>query len=197
MLAMEQETKVKYYSDEVHEDFANNGIKAKKVDSNYKYINKNPFSIFFGNLLLVLLFPIAKFVAWMLYHPKFVGKKEVLRKVKKQGYYIYSNHVLEVDPLIIPTYSKEKHGVVFRMKDRNSDLEYNVKCFTDEQEGRETLYEQINNSQGVWFPNGVTYYANELFVDTAVSDANEFPVVVIPCCKTTNLISFINTNIAA
>lgn len=95
-----------------------------------------------------------------------------------------------------PTYSKEKHGVVFRMKDRDSDLEYNVKCFTDEQEGRETLYEQINNSQGVWFPNGVTYYANELFVDTAVSDANEFPVVVIPCCKTTNLISFINTNIA-
>ena len=58
------------------------------------------------------------------------------------------------------------------------------------------MYEQINNSQGVWFPNGVTYYANELFVDTAVSDANEFPVVVIPCCKTTNLISFINTNIA-
>lgn len=95
-----------------------------------------------------------------------------------------------------PTYSKENHGVVFRMKDRDTDLEYNVKCFTDEQEGRETLYEQINNSQGVWFPDGVKYYANELFVDTAISDANEFPVVVIPCCKTTNLISFINTNIA-
>jgi hypothetical protein len=95
-----------------------------------------------------------------------------------------------------PTYSKENHGVVFRMKDRDTDLEYNVKCFTDEQEGRETLYEQINNSQGVWIPDGVKYYANELFVDTAISDANEFPVVVIPCCKTTNLISFINTNIA-
>lgn len=95
-----------------------------------------------------------------------------------------------------PTYSKENHGVVFRMKDRDTDLEYNVKCFTDEQEGRETLYEKINNSQGVWIPDGVKYYANELFVDTAISDANEFPVVVIPCCKTTNLISFINTNIA-
>lgn len=96
-----------------------------------------------------------------------------------------------------PIYSKEGHGIVFRMKDGNTDLEYDVKCFTDEQEGREALYEQINNShgQGVWFPDGVTYYANELFVDTMVSDDNEFPIVVIPCCKTTSLISFIRTNI--
>ena len=93
-----------YYSDEVHEDFANNGIQAKKVDSNYKYINKNPFSIFFGNLLLILLFPVAKLIAFFLYRPKFVNKKQVLSKVKKKGYYIYSNHTLEVDPLVIPTF---------------------------------------------------------------------------------------------
>lgn len=65
-----------------------------------------------------------------------------------------------------PIYSKEGHGIVFRMKDDNTDLEYNVKCFIDEQEGREALYELINDSKGVWFPDGVTYYANELFVDT-------------------------------
>lgn len=96
-----------------------------------------------------------------------------------------------------PVYSKEGHGIVFRMKDDNTDLEYDVKCFIDEQEGREALYELINNShgQGVWFPDGVTYYANELFVDTMVSDDNEFPIVVIPCRKTTSLISFISTNI--
>lgn len=94
-----------------------------------------------------------------------------------------------------PIYSKEGHGIVFRMKDGDTDLEYDVKCFTDEQEGREALYEQINNSQGVWLPEGVTYYASELFVDTMVSDDNEFPIVVIPSCKTTNLISFISTNI--
>ncbi len=93
-----------------------------------------------------------------------------------------------------PIYSKEGSGIVFRMKDGDTDLEYDVKCFTDEQEGREVLYEQINNSQGVWFPEGVTYYANELFVDTSVSDNNEFPLAVIPCCKKTNLISFISTN---
>lgn len=94
-----------------------------------------------------------------------------------------------------PIYSKEGHGIVFRMKDDNTDLEYNVKCFIDEQEGREALYELINDSKGVWFPDGVTYYANELFVDTMVSDDNEFPIVVIPCRKTTSLISFISTNI--
>ena len=102
---MEKEVKVKYYSDEVHEDFANNGIQAKKVDSNYKYINRNPFSIFFGNLILMLLFPVAYLVEFFLYRPKFVNRKNVLRKVKRTGYYIYSNHVLEVDPLVIPTRS--------------------------------------------------------------------------------------------
>ena len=102
---MANEERIKYYSDEVHDDFADNGIETKKVNSNYKYINKNPFSIFFGNLLLVLLFPVAWFIGWILYHPKFVNKKNVLRKVKKNGYYIYSNHVLPVDPLVIPTRS--------------------------------------------------------------------------------------------
>lgn len=94
-----------------------------------------------------------------------------------------------------PIYSKKDHGIVFRMKDSDTDLEYDVKCFTYEQEGREALYKLINNSQGVWFPEGVSYFVNELFVNTTVSDDNEYPVVVIPSCKTTNLISFVSTNI--
>lgn len=102
---MANEERIKYYSDEVHDDFAGNGIETKKVNSNYNYINKNPFSIFFGNLFLVLLFPVAWFIGWILYRPKFVNKKNVLRKAKKKGYYIYSNHVLPVDPLVIPTRS--------------------------------------------------------------------------------------------
>ena len=101
---MEKETKVVYYSDEVHEDFANNGIKTKIVNPNYKYINKNPFSIFFGNLLLIIVFPIAWVLAFCLYRPKIKNKK-VFNSVKKKGYYIYSNHTLPLDPLVQPAFT--------------------------------------------------------------------------------------------
>lgn len=94
-----------------------------------------------------------------------------------------------------PVYTKEKHCVIFRMKDGNSNIEYDVKCFTGEQVRREILYEQISNDQDVWFPKGIEFYDKELFVDTANSDDNEFPIVVTPHCKTTNIISFISTNI--
>ena len=51
--SMAKEQKVIYYSDELHEDFANNGVKAKKVSENYKYLSKNPFSRFFSIVILV------------------------------------------------------------------------------------------------------------------------------------------------
>ena len=93
-----------------------------------------------------------------------------------------------------PVYTKEKHCVIFRMKDGNSNIEYDVKCFTGEQVRREILYEQFSNDQDVWFPKGIEFYDKELFVDTANSDDNEFPIVVTPHCKTTNIIPFISTN---
>ena len=31
-----------------------------------------------------------------------------------------------------PVYTKEKHCVIFRMKDGNSNIEYDVKCFIDD-----------------------------------------------------------------
>lgn len=94
-----------------------------------------------------------------------------------------------------PVYTREKHCVIFRMKDGNSNIEYDVKCFIDEQERRKTLYEHIANDQELWFPKGVAFYDKELFVDTANSDDNEFPIVVTPHRKTTNIISFISINI--
>jgi 1-acyl-sn-glycerol-3-phosphate acyltransferase len=36
-----------------------------------------------------------------MYRPKFKNK-QVLKQVKKQGYYIYANHVIPLDPIIIP-----------------------------------------------------------------------------------------------
>jgi len=94
-----------------------------------------------------------------------------------------------------PVYTKETHSVVFRMRDSNSGIEYDVRCFIDDQEGRETKYEQIARSSDVWYPKGINYIVDELFVDTINSDINEFPVVVLSHCNTTNIISFIRANV--
>ena len=102
---------------------------------------------------------------------------------------------LILDPNGNPMYAKESHSVLFRMRDNSSGVEYDVKCFTDDQEGRETKYKQIADSSNVWFPRGITYIEDELFVDTVNSDIKEFPVVVIPRCEANNIISFISTNI--
>lgn len=130
---MKNEQKIVYYSDEVHEDFANNGINTKKVDENYKYITKNPFSRFFGKLMWIVFLPVAWLVGFILYHPKFVGKKNVLRKVKKKGYFIYCNHVLPVDPLVPPTMlNPTKYCVIAASADTfsiNKALSWIIKSF--------------------------------------------------------------------
>lgn len=91
-------------------------------------------------------------------------------------------------------YKIEKHCVIFQMVDTESEIEYDVKCFTDEQEGRRVFYDQIMNGQSVWYPNGIAYLEKELFVDTANSNEKEFPIVITRCCKVTDIVSFINTN---
>ena len=91
-------------------------------------------------------------------------------------------------------YKIEKHCVIFQMVDTDSEIEYDVKCFTDEQEGRKDFYDQIMNGQSVWYPNGIAYLEKELFVDTANSNEKEFPIVINRCCKVTDIVSFIITN---
>lgn len=94
-----------------------------------------------------------------------------------------------------PVYTKETHSIVFRMRDSSTGGEYDVRCFTDDQEGRKTKYEQIVRGSDVWYPKGISYIVDELFVDTANSDINEFPVAVFSHCNTTNIISFIRANV--
>ena len=88
-------------------------------------------------------------------------------------------------------YTKETHSIVFRMRDSSTGEEYDVRCFTDDQEGRETKYEQIVRGSDAWYPKGMSYIVAELFVDTAKSDRNEFPVFVFSLCNITIIFLFI------
>ena len=96
------EKKVIYYQDELNDDFADNNIKGKAIDSNYRYIN-NSWLFKFNSFWLRNLFaiPVLTIAMLFMYRPK-IKNKEILKGLKKKGYYIYANHVLPLDPIIIP-----------------------------------------------------------------------------------------------
>ena len=99
---MLMEKKTVYYQDELNDDFAGNDIKTKKIPNNFKYINRSwLFKV--NSFLLRYLFaaPLLWLANKIIFRPKIVNKK-VLKCCKKNGYYLYSNHVLPFDPIILP-----------------------------------------------------------------------------------------------
>jgi len=98
----EAEPKTVFYRDELNDDFAGNGIKAKEIPNNYRYVNR---SILFrvNSFLLKFLFavPILWLVNLLFFRPKIMNKK-LLKQLKHKGYYIYANHVLGFDPVVLP-----------------------------------------------------------------------------------------------
>ena len=92
-----------YYKDELNDDFANNGIDTKaSIPNDYKYINKSPF---FKVVSFLLRFLFAIPVLWLanllVFRPK-VKNKKLLKQLRRKGYYVYCNHVLPYDPIILP-----------------------------------------------------------------------------------------------
>lgn len=97
-----EEKKIVYYQDELNDDFANNEIKTKQVENNYKYIHKCGWFRFNAFLLRYLFaIPLLWLADTFIFKVKIKNKK-VLKSCKKQGYYLYSNHVLPYDPIILP-----------------------------------------------------------------------------------------------
>ena len=110
----EQTPKTVYYRDELNDDFANNGIVKKNVITNdYRYINKSPF---FKVLSFIFRFLIAVPILWianlLIFRVKVVNKS-LLKQLRHKGYYVYSNHVLPYDPIILPVMTQpRKHMVI-------------------------------------------------------------------------------------
>lgn len=88
-----------YYKDEVNDDFAKLQIKKTSIDEHYKYYYKNKFAWFLTTFVRVcVIIPILHIISKLCYGTKIKNKK-VLKKVKKQGYFIYSNHTTAFDPI--------------------------------------------------------------------------------------------------
>lgn len=87
------EEKVQYYNDELNDEFS--GIKRKeiKIDEHYKYTH-NFFWRFISIIVYrIIMTPIAYLYMKFKYNLK-VKNKKILKKHKKDGYFIYANHTL-------------------------------------------------------------------------------------------------------
>ena len=97
-----------------------------------------------------------------------------------------------------PVMSSGNFAVVFKMRDENNGKLYAVKCFIKDQEGRDESYRKIadeleNVSSSYILP--LRYLDNELFVDSAQCDQEEFPVVVMEWVEGETLDAYLNRNL--
>lgn len=110
----------RYYMDEVNDDFANNGIVKKHNKPGYKYVNKG---IFFKSIAWFMYYIFAKPIVWLInktfYHQKIVNKK-ILKKYKKEGYFIYANHTSSAGDAFTPNLLTNKKNYILVSEETTS-----------------------------------------------------------------------------
>ncbi|MBO4501647.1 MAG: hypothetical protein J5760_05340, partial [Clostridia bacterium] len=84
--------KTYYYSDELNDDFAENGIKTKRLPHDYKYFTTSPLRRAFAFVLYhFIAFPIVYVIQKIAYREKIIGRNK-LKPYKKEGFFLYGNH---------------------------------------------------------------------------------------------------------
>ena len=98
----ENKLKVRYYKDKINDDFAGTNIKQIELPDDYKYVNKN---FFYRAIEIFLYWIFAKPLIWLYtkitIHQKFINKK-VIKKVGKEGFFLYGNHTMLAQDAFIP-----------------------------------------------------------------------------------------------
>lgn len=98
-----------------------------------------------------------------------------------------------------PVMSSGNFAVVFKMIDENDGKLYAVKCFIKEQEGRNDSYRKIADElDPISSPYIVSlrFLEDELFVDSAQCECDEFPVVVMDWVEGESLDAYLQRNLS-
>ena len=93
-----------------------------------------------------------------------------------------------------PLYIIEGNCIVFKMEDVVFKKNYWVKCFLLEQLGRKEWYDEICQS-GLFFSKDYFFLENELFVETDMTNNEEFPVFIYPCTENVCFADYIYANL--
>ena len=97
-----------------------------------------------------------------------------------------------------PLMTSGNFAVVFKMRDEKKDKHYAVKCFLKDQPNRAENYRMIAEELEFVSSSFLTkfqYLDNELFVDSAHADGEEFPVLLMDWVEGTNLDQYIRQHL--
>ena len=97
-----------------------------------------------------------------------------------------------------PVMTSGNFAVVFKMRDEKNDKLYAVKCFLKDQPNRAENYRMIAEELEFVSSSFLTkfqYLDNELFVDSANADGDEFPVLLMDWVEGTNLDQYIRQHL--
>ena len=97
-----------------------------------------------------------------------------------------------------PVMTSGNFAVVFKMRDEKNDKFYAVKCFLKDQPNRAENYRMIAEELEFVSSSFLTkfqYLENELFVDSANADGEEFPVLLMDWVEGTNLDQYIHQHL--
>ena len=97
-----------------------------------------------------------------------------------------------------PVMTSGNFAVVFKMRDGKNDKLYAVKCFLKDQPNRAENYRMIAEELEFVSSSFLTkfqYLDNELFVDSANADGEEFPVLLMDWVEGTNLDQYIRQHL--
>lgn len=104
--------KKNYYSDELNDDFAINKIKVKKSNKVFKYVHTNPIWRWCEFMIYNV---IARPLVWILnkvfFHQR-IKNKRILRRFRKKGYFIYSNHTNGMADAFTPNLLSRKRNYI-------------------------------------------------------------------------------------
>lgn len=95
--------KIIYYSDEYNDDFSRLKINTILTPSSFVYVNNNFFYKIFSFIFYeIIARPLVFVFIKVLYLQRFKNKK-VLKKYKKEGYFLYGNHTNTLGDAFIPS----------------------------------------------------------------------------------------------
>ncbi len=109
-----------YYRDERNDDFANNGIVRVHNKPGYVYVNNSlPFKV--GAFCLYYFFgkPLVFTINKLVYRQKIVNKN-VLKKYKNTGYFIYANHTASAADAFTPNLLTNKRNYIIVSEEATS-----------------------------------------------------------------------------
>lgn len=121
---MAQNKKTIYYKDELNDDFSNSKIETVTIDKNYKYIRRSLLWKICSFIVYRMVFSIPAYIYTKVKLGLKVENKEVLKKHKKVGYFIYANHTQEIADTFFPTIANFPKRIYIIAHPNNVSIKY-------------------------------------------------------------------------